>query len=87
MEYSNFKIQIQLADGTKQLVWEQTVEGDIEINKDMDAYVEQLEAEGHKVVYAKRAVFGGAGLFDELKQNKPENFFGKIYKNTIVKLK
>ena len=53
----------------------------------MDAYVEQLEAEGHKVVYAKRAVFGGAGLFDELKQNKPENFVGKIYKNTIVKLK
>ena len=49
MEYSNFKIQIQLADGTKQFVWEQTVEGDIEINKDMNAYVEQLEAEGHLV--------------------------------------
>lgn len=87
MEYSNFKIQIELPDGFKQLVWEQTVEGDIEINKDMDAYVKKLEAEGHKVVYAKRAVFGSKSLFNDFKKNKPENFVGRIFKNTIVKLK
>tara|TARA_R100001509_G_scaffold11834_1_gene6096 strand:+ start:478 stop:741 length:264 start_codon:yes stop_codon:yes gene_type:complete len=87
MEYSNFKIQIQLPDGSKQLVWEQTVEGDIEINKEMDAYVKELEADGHKVVYAKRAVFGGKSLFNDFKENKPENFVGRIFKNTIVKLK
>jgi hypothetical protein len=53
----------------------------------MDAYVKKLEAEGHKVVYAKRAVFGSKSLFYDFKKNKPENFVGRIFKNTIVKLK
>ena len=33
MEYSNFKIHIELPNGTKQIVWELTEEGDISTNK------------------------------------------------------
>tara|TARA_B100000941_G_C28447174_1_gene522992 strand:- start:146 stop:403 length:258 start_codon:yes stop_codon:yes gene_type:complete len=85
MEYSNFMIHIELPNGTKQIVWEQTVEGDISTNKKMDQYVEELESAGHKVVSAKRQVFGGKSLFYKILHNK-ENFIGKIYKNPIEKI-
>ena len=63
-QFSQFKIQIKLPCGTKQFVWEKKVEGDISIDKEMDAQVKKLEGEGEEVVYAKRAVFGSEALFN-----------------------
>ena len=63
-QYSNFKIQIQNPDGSKQFVWEKTVEGDTLFSKEMDAEVKRLEAQKTKIVYAKRAVFGSKALFN-----------------------
>ena len=85
MEYSNFKIHIELPNGTKQIVWELTEEGDISTNKKMDRYVEELKSAGHKVVSAKRQVFGGKSLFYKILHNE-ENFVGKVFKNPIEKI-
>jgi hypothetical protein len=65
-QFSNFKIQIQNPDGSKQFVWEKTVEGDTLICKEMDAEVKRLEAQKIKIGYAKRAVFGSKALFNKL---------------------
>jgi hypothetical protein len=63
-QFSQFKIQIKLPCGRKQFVWEKKVEGDISIDKEMDAQVKKLEGEEEEVVYAKRAVFGSKALFN-----------------------
>ena len=62
-DYSMFKIQIELPDGYKQLVWSKSVEGDIQFDRDMDKEVARLEESGHKVVYSRRAIFGSKSLF------------------------
>ena len=85
MEYSGFKIHIELSNGIKQIAWEQTKEGDISTNKEMDLYVKELKLAGHKVVSAKRQVFGGKCLFYNIAQNE-ENFVGRVLKNPIEKI-
>ena len=82
MEYSNFKIHIEKSNGIKQIVWEQTVEGDTSTNKKMDLYVEKLKSAGHKVVSAKRQVLGGKSLFYKILHNE-ENFVGKVFINPV----
>ena len=62
-DYSMFKIQIELPDGSKQFVWSKIVEGDIQFDRDIDKEVERLEESGHKVVYSRRAIFGSKSLF------------------------
>ena len=64
-DYSMFKIQIELPDGSKQFVWSKIVEGDIQFDRDMDKEVARLEESGHKVAYSRRAIFGSKALYDK----------------------
>ena len=74
-EYSKFQIWVRLPDGVKQLVWEQTLEGDIVINEKMDDYKNSYESAGHEIVYARRSTFGSQALFSR----NIEESLGKIF--------
>ena len=73
--YSKFQIWVKLPSGLKQLIWEQTLEGDTVFNEKMEEYKNSYEFAGHKIIYAKRSMFGSKALF----ANNPEKFVNKIY--------
>ena len=73
--YSKFQIWVKLPDGLKQLIWEQTLEGDTVFNEKMEEYKNSYEFAGHKIIYAKRSMFGSKALF----ANNPEKFINKIF--------
>ena len=73
--YSKFQIWVKLPSGLKQLIWEQTLEGDTVFNEKMEEYKNSYEFAGHKIIYAKRSMFGSKALF----ANNPEKFINKIF--------
>ena len=73
--YSKFQIWVKLPDGLKQLIWEQTLEGDTVFNPCMEDYKRNYGYTGPEIIYAKRSMFGSKALF----ANNPEKFINKIF--------